>query len=246
MNNQAIIARCNILLKAYQTGRMGACPMPEDSHPIFTDKEKQLAYFTLPMSLNYQRDSYKLWTACNQTFNDSSTNEVFDLKASASMQEEELRIKLLKHKIALQPTKHVATWRAISKTIVRNWGSLSSLIEGIQQDYIQLRQLIQCDHKKGFPYLSGPKIFNYWCYILMRYCQVPFKNRNLIDIAPDTHITQASVKLGLITNQEAEQLSKDELSLRWRTLLEGSGIDPIDMHPPLWFWSRGGLIDKVE
>jgi len=29
---------------------------------------------------------------------------------------------------------------------------------------------------------------------------------------------------------------------RWKTLLEGTELDPIDVHTPLWLWSRSGFI----
>ncbi len=54
-----------------------------------------------------------------------------------------------------------------------------------------------------------------------------------------------SILLGVITQDEADILSKDEVSGRWRNLLAGSGITPIEMHPPLWFWSRNGFIYKL-
>ena len=55
--------------------------MPEDSSPKFSDEEQEMriAYFTLPMALNYQRDSYKLWEAALKTYTDPETNFVFDL-----------------------------------------------------------------------------------------------------------------------------------------------------------------------
>lgn len=212
--------------------------MPEDSHPKFPDDESRLVYFTLPMSLNYQRDSYKLWETALNTFNDKETQSIFDVKQSATMSSDTLRSHLLKHKVALQPNKHVQTWQTIAKTIFEHWGSITNLVKATDADYAKLRQTIQTDFKKGFPYLSGPKIFNYWCFILSTYGNVQLKNTNLIEIAPDTHITQCSVRLGVITPAEAESLSKQEISQRWRECLKGSGINPIDMHPPLWFWSR--------
>jgi hypothetical protein len=27
----------------------------------------------------------------------------------------------------------------------------------------------------------------------------------------------------------------------WRRIMDGSGYAPIDMHTPLWLWSRGGF-----
>lgn len=75
---------------------------------------------------------------------------------------------------------------------------------------------------------------------------MPLKNRDWIEIAPDTHITQCSVKLGVIMADEAATLTKEIISERWRKALAGSSIDPIDMHPPLWFWSRNGFLFKID
>ncbi len=161
------------------------------------------------------------------------------------MSDEKLRERLTKYKVALQPNKHIATWKNISKTIFENWGSLTNFLKATNGDFLILKDLVQVKYKKGFPYLSGPKIFNYWSFILGEYGKVELKNKEYIDIAPDTHITQCSVLLGVITQDEAEKLSKDQISEKWRTLLKGSGIAPIEMHPPLWFWSRNGFIYKL-
>ncbi len=221
--------------------------MPEDSNPGFKDTEieERLSYFTFPMALNYQRDSYKLWEAALKTFQDSETNFVFDVKEVSSRSEEQVRLALMKYKLALQPNKHVSTWRTIAKTIHENWGSFENLIKATDRDFLTLKQLLQVDYKKGFPYLSGPKIFNYWSFIISTYGSIKLKNRDQIDIAPDTHITQCSVRIAVITQEEAERLSKEQISTRWRELLVDSGIDPIDMHSPLWFWSRNGFLYEL-
>jgi len=222
--------------------------MPEDSNPGFSDSEKELrlAYFTLPMALNYQRDSYKLWEAALKTLNDPETNFVFDIEQVSKRSEENLRKALMKYKVALQPNKHVDNWRVIAKTVYENWTSFTGLFEATQNDFLNLKQIIKIDHKKGFPYLSGPKIFNYWSFIMSTYGGIKLTNRDRIEIAPDTHITQCSVKLGVITPEEASTLTKDVISEKWRLLLQGSGIDPIDMHPPLWFWSRNGFLFELK
>ncbi len=243
-----LITNCRLLIEAFKAGKLGQTIMPEDSNPGFSDKEQELrlAYFTLPMALNYQRDSYKLWDAVLKTYNDPETRFVFDVLGVTKATEENVRKALMKYKVALQPNKHINTWRVIAKTIVDNWGTFAKLFESTQNDFLNLKQVIKIDHKKGFPYLSGPKIFNYWSFIISTYGNVPLSNRDHIEIAPDTHITQCSVRLGVISQTEASSLSKDEISERWRELLSGSGIDPIDMHPPLWFWSRNGFIFKTN
>lgn len=244
MDKKQFIKTCNQLLVAYKTGQLGQTVMPEDSNPRFEkmDQESRVAYFTLPMALNYQRDSYKLWEAALKTFQDSDTKFVFDVEKISQASEEEIRTALMKYKVALQPNKHVNTWRTIAKTIHENWGSFTKFFESTNGDFLSLRKIVNINHKKGFPYLSGPKIFNYWSFIITTYGGVTLTNRDYIEIAPDTHITQCSVKLGVISAEEALSLTKDAISTKWRELLKESGIDPIDMHPPLWFWSRNGFL----
>ena len=245
--DKALISNCRKLLDAYRSGLLGQTKMPEDSNPIFSDSENEmrLAYFSLPMALNYQRDSYKLWEAALKTWNDISTRKVFDIKLVSNMSDTDLRDCLSKYKLALQPNKHIATWKTIAGTIAREWGDFSGFISAVDGDFLILKDLVQKKYKKGFPYLSGPKIFNYWSFILGGYGKVQLKNREYIEIAPDTHITQCSILLGVITKDEAIRLSKNEISERWRSLLHGSGIAPIEMHPPLWFWSRNGFLYKL-
>jgi hypothetical protein len=243
--SQKILANCKILLAAYKDGILGQTRMPEDSHPEFLAIEERLTYFTLPMALNYQRDSYKLWEAALKAYNDPKTNDIFSIKAVSEMNVDELRKKLLKHKVALQPNKHTLTWKSIADTVSAEWGSLEAFFSAHDNDFVAIRQTLQVDRKKGFPYLSGPKIFNYWSFIMSTYGGVKLKNRSQIGIAPDTHITKCSVLLGVITSTEAETLTKDVISERWIDILKGTGIDPIDMHPPLWFWSRNNFIFKL-
>ena len=247
-DKEKLVLNCKALLEAYKTGKLGDTSMPEDSNPEFSEEEAEsrLTYFTLPMALNYQRDSYKLWESALKTFNDSNSKIIFSIKNSANLDPEKLRAHLLKYKIALQPNKHINTWQTISKTILNNWGSIENLINYADKDYFKLKEIVQKEHKKGFPYLSGPKIFNYWCFILKEYGKINLKNSEFIEIAPDTHVTKCSVKLGVISPEEAESLSKEQISERWKNLLHGSGINPIDMHPPLWFWSRNGFLFNLH
>jgi hypothetical protein len=247
MDTKKILKNCKLILEAYESGKLGQIKMPEDANPAFSNAqvEMRLAYFTLPMALNYQRNSYTLWESALKTWKDEDTKEVFDVTLVSKMSDEELRKKLLKYKLALQPNKHVASWKKIANTVSREWGTFSNFIEAIDGDFLTLRDLVQNKHKKQFPYLSGPKIFSYWSFVLGDYGKVSLKNREYIEIAPDTHITQCSVLLGVITHEEANKLKKDEISARWRAVLKGSGIAPIEMHSPLWFWSRNGFIFKL-
>jgi len=247
MNKNTIIENCKKLLHAYKTWKLWYMKMPEDANPWFSQNEKEicLTYFTLPMALNYQRNSYKLRESVLQTYNDLETKDVFDIALSSKMSEQELREKLLKYKIALQPNKHIQTRKKISTTIETNRWSMENLFLFVQNDFLKLKELIQKEYKKWFPYLSWPKIFNYWSFIMQEYWDIKLKNSEYIDIAPDTHITKCSVKLCVITEEEAEHLTKEKISEKWREILQWTWINPIDMHPPLWFRSRNNFMFEL-
>ncbi|HEX4713330.1 MAG TPA: hypothetical protein VH164_00215 [Ktedonobacteraceae bacterium] len=49
-----------------------------------------------------------------------------------------------------------------------------------------------------------------WLYVMLQYTSAPLKERHLLSVAPDTHVIQASVALGLV------QKSGDLTSLRTR------------------------------
>src|SRR3989339_269323 len=189
-DSKKIIENCKVLLEAFKSGKLGQTRMPEDSNPRFKDDEMELrfAYFSLPMALNYQRNSYTLWESALKTYQDEETKNVFDVAKVSQMNFDKLQSYLLKYKLALQPNKHTTTWQTIAKTINNNFGSFVNLIDKADTDYLKLK---------------------------------------------------------VITQKEAETLSKDAISNRWREVLKDSGIAPIEMHPPLWFWSRNGFIFKI-
>ncbi len=140
MKNIPLHQKCTKLIDAFRSGTLGQTKMPEDAHPRFrsTDTELQIAYFTLPMALNYQRDSYKLWEAALETYSDPKTNFVFDVAKVSKASDEELRGALVKYKVALQPNKHIHTWKTISKTIYEQWGSWERFFESTEYDFLKL------------------------------------------------------------------------------------------------------------
>lgn len=236
-----LIDNCQKLIQAYKKWLLGHMKMPEDVHPVFLHEEEKLVYFTLPMALNYQRNSYVLREWVTETYHDPVTKWVFDISTSAQMSSYNLREMLIKYKIALQPNKHVSTRSTIANTIYHNWWTIKELLQSANYDFLQLQDMIQRKHKKWFPYLSGPKIFHYRNYILWEYCDIKLSNKQYIDIAPDTHVIQSSIRLWVITLEESTKLSREQISTRWRELLQWSWINPIDMHSPLWFWSRNNF-----
>ncbi len=81
---------------------------------------------------------------------------------------------------------------------------------------------------------------NYWLYVMEQYADLKFVERENITVAPDTHIIQASEKLGVITALESNLSNVQEIVAdRWLELLRDTEFYPIDIHTPMWLWSRG-------
>lgn len=238
-----ILEKVRCLLSEYKKGNLGGEKMPEDENPHLEKSSKQnYMYFTLPMALNYQRNSYVLWECANRMYADKNAKSVFDSKEVCSMSKELLQNYLVQYKVALQPNKQPVIWAKICETIENRLdGDIRNLF--IRNDFSveKIKNFIK-NNKKDFPYLGGNKICNYWLFVLEKYAEIEFVDREKITVAPDTHVIQASCKLGVITEQELlESNIQQILAKRWERLLEGTGICPIDVHTPLWLWSRGGF-----
>ena len=211
-DTKEILKKVDRLIIAHKQGLLGGEKMPEDENPGLDKSSKEnLMYFTLPMSLNYQRNSYVLWECANKMYKD--VPEIFDSKAVCEMSDDDLRDILVKYRVALQPNKQYSVKK--------------------MKEYI-------ASHKKNFPYLGGNKICNYWLYVLEQYTDIKFTDRENITVAPDTHVVQASIKLGVISESESLQSNVQEIVVsRWEELLKSTDLKPIDVHTPMWLWSRG-------
>ena len=240
-NKMELLAKVYCLKHAYDHGLLGGENMPEDENPHL--EKSSLAnymYFTLPMALNYQRNSYVLWECANRMYSDPLARIVFDSKAVCIMPEDELREYLVHYKVALQPNKQPIIWKTLCETIETKLdGDIRNLFLINDFSVKRIKEYIQ-KNKKAFPYLGGNKICNYWLHVMEQYTDVRFTDRDNITVAPDTHVIQASQKLGVISEQEALS-SNVQLLLadRWSELLDGTNLVPIDVHTPMWLWSRG-------
>lgn len=238
-NKDEILRKVNVLLETHKSGLLGGKKMPEDENPGLSISSKEnYMYFTLPMALNYQRNSYVLWECANKMYADFP--EVFDSKKVCAMSEAEVRDILVKYKVALQPNKQPVIWKTLCETIENDFsGDIRDLFSKMQYEVASIKDYIQ-HNKKKFPYLGGSKICNYWLYVMEQYTDVHFADRENITVAPDTHVIQASVKLGVITDKEAERSDVQELVAgRFKEILNGTEFVPIDVHTPMWLWSRG-------
>lgn len=236
-----IIDRVYKLVSAHKSGLLGGEKMPEDENPGLDKSSKEnYMYFTLPMSLNYQRNSYVLWECANRMYNDDQARQVFDSTSVCNMDEDTLRKYLVDYKVALQPNKQPVIWKTLCQTIEDNLsGDIRNLFKLNHYSVKETKAYIS-SNKKAFPYLGGNKICNYWLYVLEQYTDIEFTDRQNITVAPDTHVIQASRKLGIISDSEAVRADVQQLvAERWRELLDGTEFAPIDIHTPMWLWSRG-------
>lgn len=244
---QEVVGRVRKIVELFKAGVLGGERMPEDSNPnLKKSSDENLFYFTLPMALNYQRNSYKLWESALLTWQDDDTRDVFCPEKVLKMSEAQLSEKLVKYKVALQPNKQPQIWRALCETFQQIFGgSVKKFFEKYDFDVKLIKQHI-LQNKKSFPYLSGTKILNYWLYVMTQQSGFNFKNRKEISVAPDTHVLQASAKLGVVTEDELKKSNIREIvSERWREILKGTEFEPIDIHTPFWLWSRNGFVVDV-
>lgn len=247
MSKQQILEKIERLIEMYQKGELGGEVMPEDSNPNLQKSSlENYIYFTLPMALNYQRNSYKLWESALKTYKDEETNFVFNPKLCLKKTFEEVQYALTKYKVALQKQKQTEIWLKLCNTFVEFYdGDIRRLFDSQENNVDKIRKYIQIENKKKFPYLSGTKICNYWLYVIYQYTDRRYKDMENLTVAPDTHVCKATLKLGLITEEEFKQSNVQLIVIdRWKELLEGTNYNQIDVHTPLWLWSRNSF--KIE
>ncbi|MDQ1913744.1 hypothetical protein RAC89_25410 [Paenibacillus sp. GD4] len=245
MSKVEFLENVKLLIQMHSVGHLGGEVMPEDVLLGIVPDEELMNVLTLGMSLNYQRNSYALWQSIVQAYTDVNSRWVFNPSAVCRGSIDDLRTALINHRVALQPNRHPEIWKKVAKGIAESSlrGDVFGLIDSVQFDIAALKEIMQIKRKSEFPYLSGPKIFNYWLYVLESYTAVKWKYRNLITVAPDTHILQATVKLGLCSPEVLNGSAEDRQTVAeaWEKALSGSGLSPIDVHTPLWLWSRAGF-----
>ena len=246
MEKEEILDKVEILIKMYKEGKLGGEIMPEDANPNLEKASlENYLYFTLPMALNYQRNSYKLWESTLQTYQDCKTKYVFEPKKCVTKKFEDVQEALTKYKVALQKQKQTEIWIKLCNTFIELFdGDIRKLFDMFGNDVDKIRAFIQVKNKKKFPYLSGTKICNYWLYVIYQYTDRKYKNIDHLTVAPDTHVCKATLKLGLISNEEFNSSNVQSIVIkRWQELLNDTKYKPIDVHTPLWLWSRNGFIE---
>ena len=168
MTNDSLVRNVKLLVQMHAEGLLGGEIMPEDVLQEIVPKEELPDVLTLGMTLNYQRNSYALWKSIAEAYHDHQSRWIFHPHAVSKSSHVELRHVLLHYRIALQPTRHPEIWHRVSKGITESSHKrdVMGLFDSVQFDVAALKNIIQMNRKSDFPYLSGPKIFNYWLYVM--------------------------------------------------------------------------------
>lgn len=244
MNKKLLLDNAEKLIQMRRNGLLGGEVMPEDANPhLDKASAENYLYFTLPMSLNYQRNSYTLWQSAEQTYYDKETKFVFYPQECLNRTFEEIQQALTKYKVALQKQKQTEIWLKLCETFVNRFdGDIRKLFDENDNNIEKIKSYIQLENKKAFPYLSGVKICNYWLYVIHQYTDRKFNNLEALTVAPDTHVCKASLQLGLITEEEYNSPNLQQIVIQaWKELFKDTEYNPIDIHTPLWLWSRNGF-----
>lgn len=237
-----LLKRISLLKKYYEDGLIPTLAEHEVNPDLPKDSRLNYIYFTLPVCLNFQRSSPSMWQAALKTYQDPETNYLFYPEVVVQGPREKIQKDLLKHKLGLQLNKHTDIWIAISKAFNTYFDAdPRKLFESANYDVLKSLNIIQVTHKNDFPYLRGPKLSNYWLYILSHYTDLKLSNMHEISIIPDTHIIKSSEYLGMVPAGSDPLL----VVATWKELLAGHEFSPVDMHAVLWNWSRAGFKPKV-
>lgn len=242
MTQKTILKKILKLHELFHSGQIPRLSRHVEEPNIAKHSRLNYLYFTLPPSLNFQRSSPAMWASALKTFKDPKTKYLFYPEKVMATSYQQLQSDLTKHKLALQRNKHTDIWLAICKAFSKSYkNDPRELLEKNSWDVVKIHDAIQVKEKKDFPYISGPKMANYWLYILSEYTDSKFKNMEEISIIPDTHVLQCSVELGISKPTD----SSVQVAAAWKKLLAGSKLTPVEMHPVLWNWSRNNFKPKV-
>lgn len=225
------------LRTCYQRGEFG--PVVHETVPDGDSGSRaRYLYFTLAPSINFQRRSEAMWSAAFQTFQDPKTSFVF-FPENTDRRNADYATALACHGLATLRQRHTWIWLSISETLRREFHSdPRSLLASCGYDVVKVKDYVTAN-RRCFPYLSGPKLLNYWLYMVSCFTDAELVNRGAISIIPDVHITRATAKIGLAS---ASSLTSAAVVERvWREFLDGTDLVPCDLHGPLWRWSRLGF-----
>ena len=105
-NKTALLKKVYTLKRLFDTGKIKKQHQHE-VHPILQKSDRiNYLYFTLPVSINFQRNSPALWQSALKTFNDKKTHYLFYPEKVVETSRTKVQTDLRKYKLSLQRNKH--------------------------------------------------------------------------------------------------------------------------------------------
>lgn len=239
---ELLLSRARRVHTLYEAGELGG--QTHEVHPsVPRESRENYLYFTLAPSLNFQRNSKALWESARATYDDVRTRFVF-FPENVERGIDSYKEALTRHRLALQPNRHSSIWFTLSSALRDSFQcDPRSLLESCDYSVPRVKALLS-ERKRDFPYLSGPKLSNYWLYMLLCFTDATLSPRRALNIIPDTHVVKASVRLGLVPQHVAATPAL--IADLWDFLLQETELAPVDLHAPLWRWSRGGFLPDIS
>jgi len=176
-NKQKLLEKATRLYELWQSGKIERLAQHEVHPDLPTESRENYLYFTLPVAVNFQRSSPAMWQSALKTWNDPKTRYVFFPERVTTEKRAVVQRDLIKYHLAVQTNKHPDIWIKISNTLKKHFNnSPKKVLEVGDMDAEKILRMIQHDRKEDFPYLGGPKLSNYWLYILSQFTGTKLKN----------------------------------------------------------------------
>jgi hypothetical protein len=112
-----LLDRVKRLMSLYEQRLIPTLAQHEVHPNIPLDSRENYLYFTLPVCINFQRNSPALWASALKTYEDETTRYVFFPDQLVDAPLEQIRADLGKYRLALQPNKHMLIWTTIAQAL---------------------------------------------------------------------------------------------------------------------------------
>lgn len=249
----------NILYSSFSTtGIQGRTDMPEDIIPQYVPRGSLAHYLfiTLTVSIDYQRDAIELWENSRKTYEDPTTQYLFDPQSLHETAPGKIIEDMKKYGLSRKAQKDAYIWRTVGVTFYKKWmGNPENFLTDCQWDAPTILSRLKSDNHlqnersvPDYPYLRGSKIGPLWVRMLRDNVGASgLKNLNQVPIPVDIHVARATLALGVVRGQVIDRLEVlfDEIRTIWSQSVEGltaknKPMIALDLDEALWHLSKYG------
>lgn len=240
------------------TGIHGRNDMPEDVLPAGIERgsPEHVAFITLTVSIDYQRDASALWESSRRSFEDPETRYLFDFRALQNAPTARVVKDMQRYKLSKKPQKDAGIWHTVGTSFASKWcADPLAFLESCAWDSPRVLRRLESDkHRQAgrltanFPYLKGPKIGPLWLRMLRDNVGVDrLQHLEEVPIPVDVHVARATLAVGVVRGSYAGNLAGLFGAVRdaWFQSVAGlragqRAMVALDMDEPLWHLSRYG------